>query len=298
MSTRKPIPVLPDVDFSSGGGLDLLCEAAREARDDDGAAFQFQTIATKRRTPTTKKRGRAMENRTNRRTVALSTVKKSATTTTKRGRPSNATDVSSCTPRGAEAPTSEKIEELARTGEMLARESADVVIERVRQWLDLLVGDARARLSALKRSTTRTQTALKKYQQNTPRTHEDDVDRVESELGIEMLKEFEKSLDIERDGLTQTLERLERMRTKTEYEAAKLALGWLNRSNQDKDYDEDGSEDENKVSWYEYAHSSSAHAFLQVALGTFMYDKTPMKSVKPVDAASPEGIIDAARLFT
>lgn len=139
---------------------------------------------------------------------------------------------------------------------------------------------------------------MKKYQQNTPRTHEDDVDRVESELGIEMLKEFEKSLDIERDGLTQTLERLERMRTKTEYEAAKLALGWLNRSNQDKDYDEDGSEDENKVSWYEYAHSSSAHAFLQVALGTFMYDKTPMKSVKPVDAASPEGIIDAARLFT
>ena len=107
------------------------------------------------------------------------------------------------------------------------------------------------------------------------------MDRVESELGIEMLKEFEKSLDIERDGLTQTLERLERMRTKTEYEAAKLALGWLNRSNQDKDYDEDGSEDENKVSWYEYAHSSSAHAFLQVALGTFMYDKTPMKSVKP-----------------
>ena len=62
--------------------------------------------------------------------------------------------------------------------------------------------------------------------------------------------------------------------------------------------DEDGSEDENTVSWYEYAHSSSAHAFLQVALGTFMYDKTPMKSVKPVDAASPEGIIDAARLFT
>jgi hypothetical protein len=181
---------------------------------------------------------------------------------------------------------------------MLARESADVVIERVRQWLDLLVGDARARLSALKRSTTRTQTALKKYQQNTPRTHEDDVDRVESELGIEMLKEFEKSLDIERDGLTQTLERLERMRTKTEYEAAKLALGWLNRSNQDEDHDEDGSEDENTVSWYEYAHSSSAHAFLQVALGTFMYDKTPMKSVKPVDAASPEGIIDAARLFT
>ena len=297
MTTRKPIPVLPDVDFSSGGGLDLLCEAAREARDDDGAAFQFQTIATKRRTPTTKKRGRAMENRTNRRTVASSSVKKSATTTTKRGRPSNATDVSSCT-RGAKAPTSEKIEELARTGEMLARESADVVIERVRQWLDLLVGDARARLSALKKSTTRTQTALKKYQQNTPRTHEDDVDRVESELGIEMLKEFEKSLDIERDGLTQTLERLERMRTKTEYEAAKLALGWLNRSNQDEDHDEDGSEDENTVSWYEYAHSSSAHAFLQVALGTFIYDKTPMKSVKPVDAASPAGIIDAARLFT
>lgn len=300
MSARKPIPVLPDVDFSSGGGLDLLCEAAREARDEDGAAFQIQTIvaSTKRRTPTTKKRGRAMVDRTNRRVDTLSSVKKGATTTVKRGRPSNATDVSSCTPRGAETPTAEGMEELAWTGEMLATESADVVIERVRQWLDLLVGDTRARLSALKRSAARTQMALKKYQQSTPETREDDVDRVENELGIEMLKEFEKTLDIERDGLIQTLDRLERMRTKTEYEAAKLALGWLNRSNQDEDHDEDGGEEENAVSWYEYTHSSSARAFLQVALGTFMYDKTPVKPVKP-DMASPAGIIDAAaRLFT
>ena len=137
--------------------------------------------------------------------------------------------------------TTVREETLAIGAETLAREHADVVIERVRQWLDVMMSDARGRLTALERSRTRTRRALEKY---------DSRGSTEDDVGIEMLVEFaHTTLEIERGILEETMKNLEAMRTKVEFESANLALRWLRRSNCGGDDDGQGERGRSRDGW-------------------------------------------------
>ena len=283
-------------------GLDLLLRAARTAtatrtRDETAKkrpTVRIQTDATGRVEAKTRRRGearvdRAMRDRTNeferRETAGKGKRGRGrATMTTKAKAKATPPDVDD----SAEAKTVRE-ETLAIGAETLAREHADVVIERVRQWLDVMMSDARGRLTALERSRTRTRRALEKY----------DSKGSEDDVGIEMLVEFSHSLEIERGILEETMKNLEAMRTKVEFESANLALRWLRRSNCGGDDDGQGSEEDHATDGRKYCYSSSAYAFLQTAIGAFMNDTTPAKSAKSAgEEHSPSGVLDAARLFT
>ncbi|ABO99235.1 predicted protein [Ostreococcus lucimarinus CCE9901] len=285
-------------------GLDLLLRAARtateaRARDRDetvkkSTTVRFQTAdATGRVEAKTRRQGKAradgaMRDRTNdfERGGTAGKGKRGrgrATMTMKAKANAPPPDVDD----SAEA-TTVREETLAIGAETLAREHADVVIERVRQWLDVMMSDARGRLTALERSQTRTHRALEKY----------DSEEAQDDVGIEMLVEFDKTLEIERSILEETMKNLEAMRTKVEFESANLALRWLRRSNCGGDDDGQASEEDQATDGRKYFYSSSAYAFLQTAIGAFMNDTTPAKSAKSADAHSPSGVLDAARLFT
>ena len=171
---------------------------------------------------------------------------------------------------------------------ILVSEHADVVIDRVRQWLDLLGGDVRGRLGALRRSEKRARAALEKFERKG--VESDDV-------GMVYLRQFEETLKVERELLLQTLQRLEGMRNTVEFEAAKLALRWLDRSNRDMNDDDGTSDDENAAQAYTYSHSSSAYAFLCVALGAYGEDEAFAKACVDTSAATPSAVVDAARFF-
>lgn len=199
--------------------------------------------------------------------------------------------------RRREAPASEAKDEGRRASEaedmiagtrVLASKHADVVIERVRQWLDIMGGDARARLGALRRSEKRARAAVEKFER----------EGVESDdVGMVHLRQFEETLKIERELLLRTLRRLEGMRDTVEFEAAKLALGWLDRSNREMNDDDGTSDDDNTAQAYKYSHSSSAYAFLCVALGAYAEDEAFSKPCVDVRTALPSDIVDAARFF-
>lgn len=167
---------------------------------------------------------------------------------------------------------------------VLVSDHADVMIDRVRQWLDLLGGDARGRLGALRRSEKRARAALEKFERKG--VESDDV-------GMVHLREFEETLKVERELLLQTLQRLEGMRNTVEFEAAKLALGWLDRSNREMNDDDGTSDDENA----KHSHSSSAYAFLCVALGAYAEDEAFAKVRIDASAATPSAVVDSARFF-
>ena len=177
-------------------------------------------------------------------------------------------------------------EECVRVMEILANEHADVVIERVREGLDLLAGDARARLGALRKSAKRTRAAVENFER----------EGVTEGVGMSYLREFERMLEIERELLEKTLRRVSDMRTKAEYEAAKLALGWLDRSNR-KSEDDSGASDEENSAWaHKRLHSSSAHAFLRTALAAYVQDTAPEKSLRLNAGSKPSEIVTAATL--
>jgi hypothetical protein len=195
------------------------------------------------------------------------------------------------TPRdGDESPEVNAVpEEILAIGiETLAIEHTDVVIERVRQWLDVMMSDARGRLAALERSRARTRRALEKY----------DSKGAEEDVGVEMLVDFEQTLEKERRILEETVKSLEAMRTKVEFESANLALRWLRRSNRSDDDDGQVSEQEDATDGCEYPYSSSAYAFLQLAVGALMNDTMRVQMAKSSETQSPSGVLDTARIFT
>jgi hypothetical protein len=211
-------------------------------------------------------------------------------------------------------------EELARAMEELAREHPDVVIEKVREWLDACVEDTRGRLEAVVRSEERVRRELETIGDDKCDMQKRGVgtkiasETEEYERGICMIEEYAQTLALERTGLQATLQRWEAIRTRAEFESSKLALGWLHASNRDSD--EDGDVDDNckdrdaaakatahKGAGIEYC--STAYAFVRVAVGVFMAKSkvlaemitpAPAKSTALLNTESPTGVLDAAWL--
>jgi hypothetical protein len=191
--------------------------------------------------------------------------------------------------------------EMAVAVEELAMEHPDLVIEKVREWTDVALDDVRARTAALNRSLKRVESALELHRQGEKGNDEgilkEDEAR-EREMGVIMLKEYERTLVLEREHLEETLNRWQAIRTKAEFEAAKLALRWLDASNRDSDDDEKDDVMANAVDDDQFDHCSSAYAFLRLAMGALMEQKTPIKPELAAKAHSPTGVLDMARLLT
>lgn len=191
--------------------------------------------------------------------------------------------------------------EMAVAVEELAMEHPDLVIEKVREWTDVALDDVRARAAALNRSLKRVESALELHGEGEKGNDEGEKNEDEArerEMGVIMLKEYERTLVLERDHLEETLNRWQAIRTKAEFEAAKLALRWLDASNRDSDDDEKDDVMANAVDDDQFDHCSSAYAFLRLAMGALMEQKTPIKSESAAKAHSPTGVLDMARLLT
>ena len=191
--------------------------------------------------------------------------------------------------------------EMAVAVEELAMEHPDLVIEKVREWTDVALDDVRARAAALNRSLKRVESALELHGEGEKGKDEGEKNEDEArerEMGVVMLKEYERTLVLEREHLEETLNRWQAIRTKAEFEAAKLALRWLDASNRDSDDDEKDDVMANAVDDDQFDHCSSAYAFLRLAMGALMEQKTPIKSESAAKAHSPTGVLDMARLLT
>jgi len=191
--------------------------------------------------------------------------------------------------------------EMAVAVEELAMEHPDLVIEKVREWTDVALDDVRARAAALNRSLKRVESALELHgegEKDNDEGEKNEDEAREREMGVIMLKEYERTLVLEREHLEETLNRWQAIRTKAEFEAAKLALRWLDASNRDSDDDEKDNIMANAVDDDQFDHCSSAYAFLRLAMGALMEQKTPIKSGSAAKTHSPTGVLDMARLLT
>ena len=273
-----------DDDGANGGGDDVVVRGRKRTMSTTTKKKET-TTKRKRTTPSTVKenggkKGRAVS-------VKTKTKKKSGTRGTEEtAKPTRATL--------GEA-------EMAVAVEELAMEHPDLVIEKVREWTDVALDDVRARTAALNRSLKRVESALELHRQGEKGNDEGEKNEDEArerEMGVVMLKEYERTLVLEREHLEETLNRWQAIRTKAEFEAAKLALRWLDASNRDSDDDEKDDVMANAVDDDQFDHCSSAYAFLRLAMGALMEQKTPIKSESAAKAHSPTGVLDMARLLT
>lgn len=272
---------------------------------DDGAngANGDVVVRGRKRTTSTTTTKKKKETTTKRKRTTPSTVKENGG---KKGRAVSKTKKKSGT-RGTAEETAKPTRatlgeaEMAVAVEELAMEHPDLVIEKVREWTDVALDDVRARTAALNRSLKRVESALELHGQGEKGNDEGEKNEDEArerEMGVVMLKEYERTLVLEREHLEETLNRWQAIRTKAEFEAAKLALRWLDASNRDSDDDEKDDVMANAVDDDQFDHCSSAYAFLRLAMGALMEQKTPIKSESAAKAHSPTGVLDMARLLT
>jgi len=277
-------PRTPAFEFEIG-------DAGAGGAGDDGVHGRKRTASTretkrKKMTPSTVKENRGKKGRA----VSVKTkVKKK----------SDARGADGTTTKTTRATLGEA--EMAVAVEELAMEHPDLVIEKVREWTDVALDDVRARAAALNRSLKRVESALELHGE--AKKDHDEGEKNEDEareraMGVQMLKEYERTLVLERENLEETLNRWQAIRTRAEFEAAKLALRWLNASNRVGDDDEKDDVMANAMDDDQFDHCSSAYAFLRLAMGALMEQKTPIKSGSAAKAHSPTGVLDMARLLT
>lgn len=272
---------------STHSGLDLLLHACE--RDVDG--FQIQTIDELKRETTKKKRTatKKEENEANKKQKvdAMTTIAEMAENAM------NKMNTSGKETQGRRLVGGE----IASVAEDLAREHPEIVLERAKQWLELVVGDIRARLAALKRSRRRTQKAWMKYSEETcPNEQTTSKAEDESESGVRLLHDFDRALSAEQRGLERSLEQWEILRQRADSEASMLARGATVVTIKG----ETAKREAREASDFKSECCSTAYAFLRTAVGVYLSGtQTP---VKPSSAEgtlqTPNNVLDASRLFS
>lgn len=285
---------------AAASGLDLLLHAC--AREGDG--FEIQTIdELKRGATTTKKKlptkGKINSKSAKNKPTSVGAVKKLMSggqskkaardkPPTERKRQSNATTTPTTREQVLEGA------ELAYAAEELALTHPGVIIERARQWLELVIGDVRARLAALKRSRRRTQKAWMTFSE-TPETKK----RSDNESGVNLLNDFDRTLSVEQKCLEKNLEDWLALRERAGHEASKLKLGWLNACVAKQDTAGEDVGDDESSNW-QAEYSQSAFAFLRMAVGAYIGGtQTPTKPLSSDDLMkTPNNVLDASQVFS
>ena len=294
---------------AAASGLDLLLHAC--AREGDG--FEIQTIDELKRGTSSAGAGTTRMGRKNKNTMttmATSSLKINAAKMKKSSalRKPTLNDGKRSETRGgdrrvterlsnATTPTPTKREpvlegaELLYAAEELALTHPGVIIERARQWLELVIGDVRARLAALKRSRRRTQRAWMAFSE-TPEARM----RSENENGVNLLNDFDRTLSVEQKVLEKNLEDWLALHERAGYEASRLKLGWLNACAATQ---ETPNKHDRSIDW-QAEYSQSAFAFLRMAVGAYIGGtQTPTKQLSPDDfMKTPNNVLDASQVFS